>query len=72
ERTADALIERLAPRVRALKVGPATAAESEFGPLVTREHLAKVTGYVEQGLREGAELVVDGRGVKLQGYENGY
>ncbi len=72
EKTADALIERLAPRVRALKVGPATAAESEFGPLVTREHLAKVTGYVEQGLREGAELVVDGRGVKLQGYENGY
>ncbi|MBN9530345.1 MAG: CoA-acylating methylmalonate-semialdehyde dehydrogenase, partial [Alphaproteobacteria bacterium] len=72
ERTADALIERLAPRVRALKVGPATAAESEFGPLVTREHLAKVTGYVEHGLREGAELVVDGRGVKLQGYENGY
>jgi malonate-semialdehyde dehydrogenase (acetylating)/methylmalonate-semialdehyde dehydrogenase len=72
EKTADALIERLAPRVRALKVGPATAAESEFGPLVTKEHLAKVTGYVEQGLREGAELVVDGRGTKLQGYENGY
>ncbi len=72
EKTADALIERLAPRVRALKVGPSTAAESEFGPLVTKEHLAKVTGYVEQGLREGAELVVDGRGVKLQGYENGY
>jgi malonate-semialdehyde dehydrogenase (acetylating)/methylmalonate-semialdehyde dehydrogenase len=43
-----------------------------MGPLVTREHLAKVRGYVEQGVREGAELVVDGREMRLQGYEGGY
>jgi malonate-semialdehyde dehydrogenase (acetylating)/methylmalonate-semialdehyde dehydrogenase len=72
EKTADALVAKLAPRVRALKAGPATAAESEFGPLVTAQHLAKVVGYVERGVGEGADLVVDGRGLKLQGYENGY
>ncbi len=72
EKTADALIERLAPRVRALKVGPSTDKDSEMGPLVTRQHLDKVKGYVELGVREGAALAVDGRGLKLQGYENGY
>jgi malonate-semialdehyde dehydrogenase (acetylating)/methylmalonate-semialdehyde dehydrogenase len=72
EKTADALIERLAPRVRALKVGPSTDKDSEMGPLVTRQHLDKVKGYVELGVREGATLAVDGRGLKLQGYENGY
>ncbi len=70
--TADALIAKLAPRVRALKVGPGTDAESEMGPLVTRAHLDKVRGYVDAGTAEGAELVVDGRGLKLQGYEDGY
>ncbi|WP_207478496.1 CoA-acylating methylmalonate-semialdehyde dehydrogenase [Arenibaculum pallidiluteum] len=68
----DALIERLAPRVRALKVGPGTDPESEMGPLVTRQHLDKVRGYVDEGVREGANLVVDGRDIRLQGYENGF
>ncbi|HET9019543.1 MAG TPA: CoA-acylating methylmalonate-semialdehyde dehydrogenase [Acetobacteraceae bacterium] len=68
----DALIERLAPRVRALKVGPGTDPESEMGPLVTRQHLQKVRGYVEAGLAEGAKLVVDGRDLRLQGYEDGF
>ncbi|MCW5752830.1 MAG: CoA-acylating methylmalonate-semialdehyde dehydrogenase [Alphaproteobacteria bacterium] len=72
KKTADALIERLTPRVRALKVGPSTAADSEMGPLVTREHLEKVKGYVDLGVKEGAKLVVDGRGLKLQGYEKGH
>jgi malonate-semialdehyde dehydrogenase (acetylating)/methylmalonate-semialdehyde dehydrogenase len=71
-RTGDALIERLAPRVRALKVGPGTDPDAEMGPLVTRPHFEKVKGYIDQGVSEGAELVVDGRGLKLQGYENGY
>jgi len=71
-KTADALIERLTPRVRALKVGPSTASDSEMGPLVTRQHLDKVKSYVDLGVQEGARLVVDGRGLKLQGYENGY
>ncbi|WP_119461778.1 CoA-acylating methylmalonate-semialdehyde dehydrogenase [Rhodospirillaceae bacterium SYSU D60014] len=68
----DALIERLEPRVRALKVGPGADPEAEMGPLVTKQHLEKVRGYVDLGVEEGAKLVVDGRGLKLQGYENGY
>jgi malonate-semialdehyde dehydrogenase (acetylating)/methylmalonate-semialdehyde dehydrogenase len=70
--TADRLIEALTPRVRALKVGPSTDKDSEMGPLVTKEHLAKVKGYVDTGVGEGAKLVVDGRDLKLQGYEGGY
>ncbi len=70
--TADRLVEALAPRVRALKVGPSVDKDSEMGPLVTGEHLAKVKGYVDLGVQEGASLVVDGRGLKLQGYENGF
>jgi malonate-semialdehyde dehydrogenase (acetylating)/methylmalonate-semialdehyde dehydrogenase len=72
ERTADALIERLAPRVRQLKIGPGSEPGVEMGPLVTREHLAKVRGYVDLGVEEGAELVVDGRDFKMQGYEDGF
>ncbi|MGA0562060.1 CoA-acylating methylmalonate-semialdehyde dehydrogenase [Ancylobacter sp. VNQ12] len=68
----DALMEKLVPKVRALKVGPGLDPDSEMGPLVTKEHLAKVSGYVDSGVAEGAKLVVDGRGLKLQGYENGY
>ncbi|MCC6469478.1 MAG: CoA-acylating methylmalonate-semialdehyde dehydrogenase, partial [Alphaproteobacteria bacterium] len=67
DKTADALVEKLAPRVRALKVGPSTAQESEMGPLVTRQHMDKVRGYIDHGVKEGAKLVVDGRGLKLQG-----
>ncbi len=72
DETADRLIETLAPRVRALKVGPATDPDAEMGPLVTREHMQKVLGYIDLGVKEGADLVVDGRGFKAQGYENGY
>ena len=68
----DALIDRLTPRVRALKVGPGSDPASEMGPLVTRAHRDKVSSYVDLGVREGAELVVDGRELKLQGYENGF
>jgi malonate-semialdehyde dehydrogenase (acetylating) / methylmalonate-semialdehyde dehydrogenase len=68
----DRLLERLEPRVRALKIGPGTDPEAEMGPLVTAEHRAKVAGYVGQGVEEGAKLVVDGRGLKLQGYESGF
>ena len=68
----DALIERLAPRVRSLKVAPGTDPDAEMGPLVTRTHLDKVRGYVDAGVAEGAKLVVDGRDLKLQGYEDGF
>ncbi len=68
----DALMAKLAPRVRGLKIGPYTDPEAEMGPLVTREAYERVKGYVDLGIKEGAKLAVDGRGLKLQGYENGY
>lgn len=70
--TAGRLVDALAPKVRALKIGPATDPDAEMGPLVTRQHMEKVLGYLDKGVEEGAELVVDGRGYKLQGYEKGY
>ncbi|WP_439816160.1 CoA-acylating methylmalonate-semialdehyde dehydrogenase [Zavarzinia sp. CC-PAN008] len=70
--TADALIEKLIPRVESLKVGPSTDPSSDFGPMVSAEHLAKVKGYVDLGIKEGAALKVDGRNFKLQGYEKGF
>ena len=69
---ADRLVEALAPRVRSLKIGSGTEPDVEMGPLVTRVHLDKVSGYVNTGVAEGAKLVVDGRGLKLQGYEGGF
>ena len=72
EETADALIDKLAPRIRQLRIGPGTEAGAEMGPLVTGEHLAKVRGYVDTGVSEGAKLVVDGRDFRMQGYENGF
>ncbi len=68
----DKLVERLSKKVEALKVGPGLDKNSEMGPLVTKEHLEKVRGYVDLGVKEGAKLVVDGRDIKLQGYENGF
>ncbi|MCV0352691.1 MAG: CoA-acylating methylmalonate-semialdehyde dehydrogenase [Nitratireductor sp.] len=72
QETADRLIEKLIPRVESLKVGPSTDAAADFGPLVTRQALERVKGYVDLGVEEGAKLVVDGRDFKMQGYENGY
>ena len=72
EKTADALVEKLVPRVQALKIGPARDPEAEMGPVVTEAHMRKVLGYIDQGEKEGADLVVDGRGFSMQGYENGY
>ena len=71
---ADALIERLVPKIEALKIGPAADRASEMGPLVTKQHLEKVKGYIDKGEAEGAKIVVDGRGFRQdrQGYENGY
>jgi malonate-semialdehyde dehydrogenase (acetylating)/methylmalonate-semialdehyde dehydrogenase len=58
--------------VRALKIGPGFDREAEMGPLVTAQHRDKVKNYIDIGEREGAKLVVDGRGFKMQGYENGF
>src|SRR5438477_5422035 len=68
----DKLMDKLVPRVRALKIGPGSDPEAEMGPLVTKQHLDRVSSYVDLGVKEGAKLVVDGRGLKLQGYENGF
>ena len=69
---ADALMDKLVPRVESLKVGPSTDPGADFGPLVTKAHLDKVRAYVDVGVQEGAKLVVDGRDFKMQGYENGF
>ena len=69
---ADALIEKLEPKIRALRIGPGTDREAEMGPLITRAHRDKVKGYIDKGEAEGAKLVIDGRGLKLQGYEDGF
>ncbi len=72
EDTANRLVEKLVPRVQALKVGISNAADSDYGPLVSKAHLEKVKSYIDMGVKEGAKLLVDGRGFKLQGYENGF
>ena len=68
----DALVARLAARVRKLKVGPGQAPGVDMGPLVTRVHLNRVSDYVRAGVEEGAKLVVDGRGLKVPGHEEGF
>jgi len=71
-RTADALVARLKPRVAALKIGPSTDAAAEMGPLISAAHRDKVKVYIDIGEKEGAQVAVDGRGLRLQGYENGF
>jgi len=68
----DNLVSKIKRKVQSLKVGPGLDKDSEMGPLVTKEHLEKVKGYVDLGVKEGAKLVVDGRNIKLQGYEKGF
>jgi malonate-semialdehyde dehydrogenase (acetylating) / methylmalonate-semialdehyde dehydrogenase len=73
EKTADALIERLVPKVERLKIGPYTAGDDvDFGPVVTKAAQERILGLVESGVKAGAELRVDGRGFRMQGYENGF
>ena len=69
--TADALVATLAPKVAALKIGPGCQ-DPEMGPLVTGAHRDKVRGYVDAGVAEGAELVVDGRGHVVDGHADGF
>ncbi|WP_413206219.1 CoA-acylating methylmalonate-semialdehyde dehydrogenase [Rhodospirillum sp. A1_3_36] len=72
DETAERLLEKLVPRVEALKIGPSTDASADYGPLVTGQALERVKGYIQIGVDEGADLLVDGRGFKMQGYENGF
>jgi malonate-semialdehyde dehydrogenase (acetylating)/methylmalonate-semialdehyde dehydrogenase len=68
----DRLIEALRTELAAIRVLPGTAEGADMGPLVTREHLERVLGYVDTGVKEGAKLVVDGRGFKVPGHERGF
>ena len=68
----DKLVNQLKTKVEAIKVGPGLDKNSEMGPLVTKDHLEKVKGYVDLGVKEGAKLVVDGRNINLQGFEKGF
>jgi malonate-semialdehyde dehydrogenase (acetylating)/methylmalonate-semialdehyde dehydrogenase len=70
--TADKVIAGLKAAIAKMKVGPGSDARNDMGPLVTKPHFEKVKGYVDQGVKEGATLVVDGRGVKIPGHENGF
>lgn len=72
DKTADALRAKLLPAIQALRVGVSTDAEAHYGPVVTAAHRAKIESYIQMGVDEGAELVVDGRGFSLQGYEEGF
>jgi malonate-semialdehyde dehydrogenase (acetylating)/methylmalonate-semialdehyde dehydrogenase len=72
EETADALIERIKPRVQELRYGPWNDDKADMGPVITQQAKERIEDYIEQGTKAGAELVVDGRGASLQGYEGGY
>lgn len=72
EETSKALVEKLTPRIQALKIGPYNDPEADINPLITRQAKERVEGLIQRGVDEGADLVVDGRGQSLQGYENGF
>jgi malonate-semialdehyde dehydrogenase (acetylating) / methylmalonate-semialdehyde dehydrogenase len=72
EKISNELVQRLIPRVERLKIGPSLDATADYGPLVTNAHLEKVKAYVDLGIQEGAKLLLDGRGFKMQGYERGF
>ncbi len=69
---ADKIVPRLAERAKALKVKDPMALDAEMGPIVTRQALERIEGYIELGAKEGAKLVVDGRGLKVAGKEGGF
>jgi malonate-semialdehyde dehydrogenase (acetylating)/methylmalonate-semialdehyde dehydrogenase len=72
ERIAESLVHRLKRRVEGMKIGLPSDPEAAYGPLITAQHRKKVLDYIALGEQEGADLVVDGRGFSLQGYENGF
>ncbi|HEY0918605.1 CoA-acylating methylmalonate-semialdehyde dehydrogenase [Devosia sp.] len=71
-KTADELRERVLAEIDTLKVGLSTDPAAQYGPVVSEAHKKRVSDYIQMGVDEGAELVVDGRGFSLQGYEKGY
>ena len=72
DETADRLRDKMIPAIDALRVGVSTDGEAHYGPVVTAEHRQRVENWIQTGVDEGAELVVDGRGFSLQGHEKGF
>ncbi|MEM6538671.1 MAG: CoA-acylating methylmalonate-semialdehyde dehydrogenase, partial [Pseudomonadota bacterium] len=72
DEAAERLIDMLKPRVESLRIGPSTSEDSDLGPLVTAAHRQRVIQWIETAIEEGQELIVDGRGFELQGYQNGF
>jgi malonate-semialdehyde dehydrogenase (acetylating)/methylmalonate-semialdehyde dehydrogenase len=72
KKTADEVRERVLAELDSLKVGLSTDPAAQYGPVVSQAHKEKIEGYIDLGVKEGAELVVDGRGFALQGYEKGF
>ena len=72
EQIADALVQKIAPQIRELKIGAGTSCGLDMGPLVTAAAKEKVTGYIDAGVAQGASLVVDGRDLVVAGHENGF
>ncbi len=72
DKLADALIAKIKPRVSALKIGPGITPGIEMGPLITEAHWERVKSYIDLGIKEGAELIVDGRNYKPKGHEKGF
>ncbi|HBJ91989.1 CoA-acylating methylmalonate-semialdehyde dehydrogenase [Ponticaulis sp.] len=72
KKTADEFVERMIAEARALKVGVSTDKDAHYGPVVSAAHKEKVENYIQMGVDEGADLLLDGRGHTLQGHENGY
>lgn len=72
QQTADTLVSKLQERIGGLKVGHSLDPQADFGPVVAKSALERIEGYIAAGEKEGASLLVDGRGVKVEGYEGGY
>jgi malonate-semialdehyde dehydrogenase (acetylating)/methylmalonate-semialdehyde dehydrogenase len=72
EKTAVALREKMLTAMAKLRIGVSTDPDADYGPVVNAAHKARVEGWIQKGVDEGAELVVDGRGFKLQGHEEGF
>ena len=72
DEAADALIAKMSEGMKPLKVGPADDSSNDFGPVITQQHMDKVVGFIDSAEKDGAKVVVDGRGVKVTGFEGGY
>ncbi len=69
---ADDLVNKIMTQTEKLKIAPWTSSDADMGPVISKEHKNKIVNYISQGINEGAKLLLDGRNIKIQGYENGF